>query len=178
MIVIPKNLLKCTLVLFSILPLVRSSIRLLEASRATSETKKPSIPRILWVNVHKVPGRNSEKDELYDENISSTIQKYKEAWNNDASIEVNTLSTHTCKEAISKVPIKGASTDLLKYFLEENDPYRDICHIAVLFLHGGYFVQKSVEIIEPYIAPNDISFAAVTISDSSKFHESFLASAP
>merc|ERR1712151_712140 len=55
---------------------------------------------------------------------------------------------------------------------------RHVCRIAVIFLYGGYFLQEEVEVIEPFIAPNEfISFSAVINPINELFNGSFLASA-
>ena len=167
------NLYKSILLFILTLPFIEGSVRLLQSTAS----EKESIPRILWMHIHNVPGRDRPVDKMFDENISTIIQKYKNAWNNDESVEVHTLSTETCKDAISKVPIKGASTDLLQYFMDK-DPSRYSCHLAVLFLYGGYYIQRTVEVIEPFIPPPGVTLAAVTNSDGSIFHDSFLAAAP
>merc|ERR1712151_209623 len=70
-----------------------------------------------------------------------------------------------------------ADVDLLKYFILE-DPQRYICRLAVLYLHGGYYIQRDVKIIEPYIASNDDHFVGITSLNTSIFDGSFIASTP
>jgi len=82
-----------------------------------------------------------------------------------------------CDSTIRILPLQGASTDLLIYS-QTNDPVQHICHVAVLLLHGRYFIIQDLKVIEPYIPPLDISFATVTDPEIGKYHGSFLAAAP
>lgn len=137
--------------------------------------KRTVIPQRLWFDVYRFKG-NDHPEKKFEENIRKTVGKYKAAWETD-TIKMESLSSLTCKNAIMKIPLKGASTDLLKYHLE-NDPQRHVCRIAVIFLYGGYFLQEEVEVIEPFIAPNEfVSFSAVINPVNELFNGSFLASA-
>jgi len=137
--------------------------------------RRTVIPQRLWFDVFRFKG-NDHPEKKFEENLRKTVGKYKAAWETD-TVKMESLSALTCKNAIMKIPLKGASTDLLKYHLE-NDPQRHVCRIAVIFLYGGYFLQEEVEVIEPFIAPNEfVSFSAVINPVNELFNGSFLASA-
>lgn len=161
-----------------ILSLVRRN-RLLEETTATlTANNDEKIPRTLWVNVHNQLGKNNTIDRMFNSNIANIINKYSD--NDNTLFEVKTLSTQICKEAISKVQAVmnvTADVDLLKYFILE-DPQRYICRLAVLYLYGGYYVQRDIKIIEPYIASSndDYSFVGITSLNTSIFDGSFIAS--
>jgi len=147
---------------------------LVRTVRHIQEIKKPLIPQRLWFDAYLFEDYPEKK---YAENVRKTVTKYKIAWNVD-TVKMVSLSAHNCKNAIMKIPLKGASTDLLKFHLE-NDPQRHVCRIAMLFLYGGYFLQEELEVIEPYIPSSDnISLAAVINPDNELFNGPFLASAP
>ena len=166
-----------------------------EKQKKTQEQtqKKPLIPRTLWVNVYNQPHRTTPTDKMFDSNISHTINKYDDIWNdnkntNDNDILVETtLSTDKCVETIKKLPMKGASTTLLQYYIK-NDPYRYICRLSVLFLHGGYCLNRGVKVIHPYDTSinDDITFVGVTVTNTNTTNDnnlfdvegSFIASTP
>jgi len=147
--------------------------RLLKTT-TSEETEKPTIPHKLYFDSYRFPGISDNIQDKYKENVQNTMNKYKKAWNID-TIETEVLNTEKCKDSISKIPIKDASTDLLKYFMEK-DTNRHVCRIAVLFLYGGYFLQEELEVIEPWLPSNDdVSFVAVT-STEGLFNGPFLVS--
>jgi len=148
-----------------------------KTNTAVKGTKKITIPQKLWFDAYIFQGKNGTAETKYKENVQKTLNKYKNAWNID-TVEMEELTTEKCKDAISRIPIKGASTDLLNFHLD-NDLQRHICRIAVLFLYGGYFLQEELEVIEPYIPSSDeITFVGVTTPGTGLFNGPFLASAP
>lgn len=152
----------------------QSNLSVRTSRQLTSTGGTATMPQKLWVASARLPGISDRVQDKYKENVQNTINKYKAAWNVD-NVEVETLTTEKCREAISKIPIKGASTDLLNYFNEKSDPSH-VCPIAVLFLHGGYFIQEEVEVLQAYIPSDDeTSFVAVT-DKNGLFNASFLAS--
>ncbi|KAL7517505.1 hypothetical protein ACHAWX_002423 [Stephanocyclus meneghinianus] len=109
----------------------------------------------------------SQDDPQFDEkhpltaNVLNTIEKYKQYWkmiddsydaneNNKSAAEneavVSFLSNEDCIEVINK-----AEPKLMKHFSKEKrgDFKADICRIAELYMHGGYYFDVDISVVEP-----------------------------
>lgn len=107
----------------------------------------------------------SEDDPPFDANdpltanVLNTIDRYKQYWREeDKSSEavVSFLSNTDCIEVINKTEPK-----LVDYFVNEKrgDLKADICRISELLLHGGYYFDADIRVVEP------LNFDALPIQD-------------
>lgn len=96
-------------------------------------------------------------------------------------------SNEQCIQHMMKVSLEsgnifdgaGISKDLLDYFLEIKGQFKaDICRIMILYLYGGYYFDIDLDVVEPYIAPDDINFVTVSQPVSNIFFQAFIASTP
>jgi len=131
----------------------------------------PTIPHKLWfASRHEL----SRKQKHYD-NILHTVQAYQGAWDTD-TVEYEIMDGKACMNAIIKSPITGASSALIKFYKQDQSTIFDICRAVILQQYGGYFFNEEVEVVEPYLAKNDINFVGV-LNPSGLFLTHFVASA-
>ena len=137
------------------------------------ENTQPSIPHHL-VFTYKHNILETGKPKHFYDNIQKTAQKYKVAWNEerdsstpsfgkgkeDKDVTIYFLDDEAC---ISN--IEAAYPDLVPHFhAEQSGAFKaDICRLAFLYLHGGYYFDVDVDILEPYIPDPDVTF--VTVND-------------
>eukprot|EP00816_Leptocylindrus_hargravesii_P004535 CAMPEP_0196817364 /NCGR_PEP_ID=MMETSP1362-20130617/60231_1 /TAXON_ID=163516 /ORGANISM="Leptocylindrus danicus, Strain CCMP1856" /LENGTH=347 /DNA_ID=CAMNT_0042195033 /DNA_START=147 /DNA_END=1190 /DNA_ORIENTATION=- len=113
--------------------------------------------------------------EVYYSNTLNTIHAYKEAWNVE-QVPVYFLDNEACEREILLTEPK-----LLKYFLVASGEYKaDICRIAALYRHGGYYFDVDLEVIEPIALGNNgnVSFVTVQASGLRYFFQAFIAVSP
>jgi hypothetical protein len=110
---------------------------------------------------------------IYD-NLMNTIQKYREAWPGE-EVGVWFLDDRHCRSAI-----QATKPELLYHFDDEaNGSYKaDICRVAALQLKGGYYFDVDIEVVKPFIVPNDVSFSTVNDGSDTHFFQAFMASVP
>lgn len=134
---------------------VRAGIDLGVENRPLDQVNK-DIPHILWftakdnILVTKTPAP-------YYENVLQTVYKYQELWEDDGSTtEVRFLSDEECVKMIGQVEPR-----LVPYFETENSGAfkADICRVAALQLHGGYYFDIDMETLEAYEPPPGKLFA-------------------
>merc|ERR1719273_740881 len=90
------------------------------------------------------------------------MEKYVNTWRTiDPSMKHDILFLNDDR---CRVHIRRAYPNLLPYFEAESRGANkaDICRIAALYLHGGYYFDVELEIIEPYLLPPEVSFSTVT----------------
>merc|ERR1740129_1177835 len=138
----------------------------------------PTIPHKLWfASRHKVS--DLKKGHKHYDNMINTVQAYQKTWGT-GKVDYKILDRVSCVNSISRLPMAGASSTLVNFYLKEvkESPSSafDVCRAAVLFKKGGYFFNEVVEVIEPSIAKNDdITFVGVK-SDADLFLPSFIPS--
>ena len=167
------------------------------ATAATTKTKTgveitapvsddfPPIPRRL-IFTYKWDILERHKPRHFYKNIQKTIQGYEDYWkqqdNNSSSptssspIVVSFLNDTTCETLIENV-----APALLPHFQEEElGSYRsDICRLAALYRHGGYYFDIDMELVQPMVAPPTVSFLTVREANpDGYFFQSFLATTP
>jgi len=125
----------------------------------------PIIPRRLIFTYKYNLLNPSNADPPFDEhdpltsNVLNTIDTYKQYWkgmdkkdekkngsNLDNEVVVSFLSDKGCIDVINKVEPK-----LVYYYTKEKrgDLKADICRIAELLLHGGYYFDADISVVEP-----------------------------
>jgi hypothetical protein len=129
---------------------------------STKQHTKPMIPRRLIFTYKYNLLKPSKDDPPFDAqdpltaNVLNTIKRYKQYWasadkaNGQASVDnevvISFLDNADCVEVINKVEPK-----LVEYFTKEKrgDLKADICRIAELLLHGGYYFDADIFVVEP-----------------------------
>lgn len=111
---------------------------------------------------------------LFYNNVQNTIDAYRKAWN-DPDAPVIFLTDEGCEGMIQK-----AYPQMLYHFRHERGGALkgDICRIAALYIHGGYYFDVDLEVVTPLILPPTVSFATVQGPIESIFFQAFVASAP
>jgi hypothetical protein len=107
-------------------------------------------------------------------NVEKTIQTYRDEWG-DPEAPVWFLNDTDCRSAVY-----SAKPTLLPYFDRELHGSRkaDICHIAALYLTGGYYFDVSTETASPWVPARNVTFAAAADPGKTRYLQSFLASDP
>jgi hypothetical protein len=134
--------------------------------------------RIIFTYKHNI--LETKEPSEYHENIQNTIRAYRQLWNasnadeDDAADTVQFLDDSACQEAIAL-----AYPPLLPHFLQErHGAYKgDICRIADLYLHGGYYFDVDIRVVQPVALDPNVTFATA-VSSSGVFFQAFLATAP
>ncbi|KAL3799301.1 hypothetical protein HJC23_013026 [Cyclotella cryptica] len=142
----------------------------------------PIIPRRLIFTYKYNLINPSEDDPPFDPknpltaNVLNTIEKYKQNWkriddlddanNNHRSAAKNEavvsfLSNEDCVEII-----KRAEPKLIRHFSREKrgDFKADICRIAELYIHGGYYFDADISVVDP-VNLDKLPIQRVEISD-------------
>jgi len=101
-----------------------------------------------------------DPEDPFTANVLHTIESYQKFWNASSSrsephpeekmgkeeFEVSFLSDSDCLNIIAKVEPR-----LVKHYSRERKGYykADICRVSELYLHGGYFFDVDIGVIEP-----------------------------
>lgn len=153
----------------------------LPGSRKDSTKKPPVIPHILWFTYKDNILETKEPNHFY-ENVLNTIAKYNESFRvqgYDKEFQVKAMSDTDCEQLIEK-----AYPSLTPHFLDEQTGmYRgDICRVAALYIHGGYYFDLDMQVHTPYIAPPSEVESPVFVTsydaEGTHFFQSFMASTP
>lgn len=122
-----------------------------------------AVPHILWFT-YETNIMLSKEPDLFYENVMHTIDAYNRSWrdnqqsqqqqdsnsgNMKVSMQVRFLDDADCENVVFE-----AFPDIVTHFSQEtNGAFRgDICRVAALYLHGGYYFDIDMEVIRPYIA--------------------------
>lgn len=114
------------------------------------------------------------------ENVKSTIKAYSRIWHNDMHFVY--LSDADCITAIN-----ATEPELVSHFTNdglEGMFKADICRIAFLYLHGGYYFDVDLLVVQPFVAPPNVSFVTVKGegqtdgTDFRGFFQAFIAAEP
>jgi Glycosyltransferase sugar-binding region containing DXD motif len=132
----------------------------------------PKIPHRMIFTAKENLLETKEPRHLY-ENVIHTINVYRDAWK-ETNATVWFLNDTECREYIAE-----ADPMLLPIFDGEQDgSYKaDICRVAVLYLHGGYYFDIDMKSLTPVLLNATTTFATV-LSGVNDFFQSFLAAAP
>jgi hypothetical protein len=166
----------------------------LTSRRALGKTKGNLTTSILGQNSTSTTFSRSNDTTKQHPQQSITVQK-------KTDIHVTCMDNVYCARLIN-----FTFPDLLPHFLQEpNGAFKgDICRLAALYLHGGYYFDVDMEVIEPYIAgsspfpsptsliplielssakprqenTNDVFFVTVWNEPRNAMFQSFMASTP
>ena len=114
------------------------------------------------------------------ENVKSTIKAYSRVWHNDVHFVY--LSDTDCITAIN-----ATEPELIPHFTNDNLEgmfKADICRIAYIYIHGGYYFDVDLLVVKPFVAPRNVSFVTVKGegrsdgTDFRGFFQAFIASEP
>jgi hypothetical protein len=161
------------------------------------------IPQYLWFT-DKTDILKTKKPIHFYKNVVKTISMYTDAFEQNATttsetinsgnststetsgamnnnrIRVTCMDNEYCEQIIQYV-----SPELVTYFQEEKrgDYKADICRLAALYLHGGYYFDIDIDVIEPLLHVNmrqnqDISFFTAVDLQGVAFFQAFIAATP
>ena len=148
------------------------------------------IPYHLWFTDKTNILKTKEPQHFY-ENVIKTIDMYTHAFEQNttdsnstnavtASIRVTCMDNDYCVKIIQHV-----SPGLVPFFLSEarGDYKADICRLAALYLHGGYYFDVDIDVIKPFYhvrsaTDKEVTFSTVIDLKESAFFQAFLAATP
>jgi mannosyltransferase OCH1-like enzyme len=111
--------------------------------------------------------------ELFD-NVQHTIATYRRAWNEPNAV-ARLIVDEECRQLIQQTEPR-----LVPFFDAEQEGMfkADMCRIAVLLLHGGYYFDVDLRVITPHVLRPPLVFATATDSNqpTSAFFQAYLAS--
>ena len=118
---------------------------------------------------------------LLYKNVMDTVQAYKQLWNNgsggDEPAPIRFLDDAACREAIEQ-----SEPRLVRHFDNEREgKFRaDICRVADLHNHGGYYFDVDLRVIQPIKLDRNITFSSVLSGypNLDQFFQAFLAATP
>jgi hypothetical protein len=108
-------------------------------------------------------------------NARQTVALYRDFWEEPAA-EVVFLTDIDCVRVL-----KATEPRLLKYFKKEEGMYKaDMCRVAELLLHGGYYFDVDLLAVHPVSPSESVGFSTVRGSNWPKFgfFQAFTACAP
>lgn len=115
-----------------------------------------------------------DQDDLAYKNIQKTIHHYRGAWQ-DPEAPVLFFGDKECQEAIRSIDPRL----LQSYQREEQGRFKsDICRIAALVIHGGYYFDSDMVSVEPFLVDKATSFVTGRQWGNDGFYNSFVASVP
>lgn len=135
---------------------------------------KHKIPRHM-VFTYKENLLETKTPDVYYKNTINTIRSYREAWNMEQA-PVYFLNNEACELEISLTEPR-----LLKYFrLVSGENKADICRIAALYRHGGYYFDIDLEVVKPAVVDkkSNVTFVTVQASGLRYFFQAFIAVSP
>ncbi len=139
-------------------------------------TPRGPIPHILWFTYsHNI--LEKQRPEAYYNNIMKTIDAYRSEWNDETTVKF--LIDENCSELLLQVD-KQENTTLAEAFSKEyrGDLRADLCRVAALYLHGGYYFDVDLEVVKPLQLDPSVSFSTARDHLFGYFFQAFLAATP
>ena len=140
------------------------------------EYPSQSIPHIL-VFTYKHNILETKEPALLYNNVMQTCMTYRQLWNDAEPAPIRFLDDEACREAIEQ-----SEPRLVPHFDDEREgKFRaDICRIAQLFNHGGYYFDVDLRVIQPIKLDSSITFSSVLSGypNLDQFFQAFLAATP
>lgn len=145
-------------------------------SNTAGQVEQVGIPHAL-VFTYKHNLLQTKGPALLYNNVMETIRQYQQLWNDPQPAEIRFLDDPACRLAIQQSEPK-----LMKHFDNEKEgKYRaDICRVADLYNHGGYYFDVDLLVIEPIKLDPTITFSSVLsgFPNWDQFFQAFLATTP
>jgi mannosyltransferase OCH1-like enzyme len=137
---------------------------------------KGPIPHSIWFTYHHDILEAKAPLNFYN-NIVKSIDAYRILWNNDTEMKVNFLVDDNCTDLLDQID-QELNLTLGKAFRNENQGQfkADLCRLAALYLNGGYYFDIDMEVIQPILLNDDISFSSAMATLFPVFFQSYLAS--
>ena len=149
-----------------------------EATTPVNAVPIERIPHTLWFTyMHNILA--TKQPTHYYNNIVKTIHAYHDVWNNDTEMEVHFLIDSDCTDLLKQVD-EELNLSLTNAFLGESHGQfkADLCRIAALYLHGGYYFDIDMEVVQPLLLDDNVSFSTAVATLFPVFFQSYLASIP
>ena len=134
------------------------------------------IPHKIWFT-YRFNILETKTPEHYYNNVMKIINTYTSLWNSSTNIptEVYFIDDNNCTDLLNQVdPL------LAKAFEQEGrgDLKADLCRTAALYLHGGYYFDVDMDVVQPLDLPDNVSFATSMSASYPIFFNSFIATSP
>ena len=152
---------------------------------AIDRRSRPKIPRSL-IFIHTKLRSLEDLPLDFRNNVHQTIAMFRSAWAQDGNgmmAPVHFLNDTSCAAAIEKTEPR-----LLKYYQSpdtEGKFQADICRVAYLYIHGGYYFDIDMRTVGTLQLPDNVTFSSAITDDPhgnfdshGPFFQSILASAP
>jgi len=156
-----------------------TALSTLKASTAASEPpakQTGGIPHALVFTYKHNLLETKEPAILYD-NVMDTIRQYRRLWNDVPPAPIRFLDDAACRLAIQQ-----SEPRLVKHFDNEREGKfkADICRVADLYNHGGYYFDVDLKTIRPIRLNATITFSSVLSGypNFDQFFQAFLATTP
>jgi mannosyltransferase OCH1-like enzyme len=134
------------------------------------------IPHIMWFT-YKHNILKTKEPQHYYENVLKTIHAYQTEWN-DTNARVFFLTDDDCMSLMRRVDKRERTRLATAFSREEKGPLKsDLCRLAALYLHGGYYFDVDLEVVKPVRMDPSVSFSTVD-SQLAFFFQAFLAASP
>lgn len=156
-----------------LLQMPRKTVNLL-ARKADPNKPLVVIPRRMTFNYRHNILETKEPKQFYD-NIQNTVTMYRRAWNEPNAL-INFDTDDECRAKIQAVEPR-----LVPFFdSEKTGMYRsDVCRIADLYQHGGWYFDNDLLAVEAVKLPPQISFMTVLEPDEyGNFFQALIACKP
>ena len=139
-------------------------------------TVRARVPHIL-IFTYKHNILETKEPALLYNNVMQTVQAYRNLWDDAEPAPIRFLDDEACREAIEQ-----SEPRLVPHFDGEREgKFRaDICRIAQLFNHGGYYFDVDLRVIQPIKLDSIITFSSVLSGypNLDQFFQAFLAATP
>jgi mannosyltransferase OCH1-like enzyme len=135
------------------------------------------IPHILWFT-YRHDFLQTKDPKIYYDNVMKTIHAYRSEWN-DMNAPAYLLVDSNCTDLLLEVDQRENTTLANAFQSEPRGALRaDLCRLAALYLHGGYYFDVDLEVIKPLQMDPNVSFSTVRDSLLGYFFQAFLAATP
>jgi mannosyltransferase OCH1-like enzyme len=140
---------------------------------------QPQDPQAYYDNVMKtIQGYFRADQKLYHDNVVKTILAYRSEWN-ESNAPVHFLVDSNCTDLLLELDRREHTTLAKAFAGERRGALRaDLCRLAALYLHGGYYFDVDLEVVKPLQMDPNVSFSTVQDSLLGYFFQAFLAATP
>ena len=106
--------------------------------------------------------------------INGTVSAYRTLWDGK-DVVVDYLGNKECLKAV-----KEAEPKLLQYYLNEKNGAvkSDICRMAFMYLHGGYYFDNDLETLVPFVPRDGVTLSSSVGVDQESINVVFFIATP